>query len=317
MGAGRFGAHRPSGRSRDQAAADLISRLGELPPGPEPDDRFKAELRSQLVSITARVVTESAGDSTPGSEPSKARSPNRPGLVRRIRRPLIAVAGSALVLIMLLGLAVWISSSALPGQSLYGVKRASENFQLSLAGDDASKGKAYLDQASRRAKEAARLVGGSTDDPTSHASSLIRSTLATADADTRSGASLLSTVAINQRSASSLTLVSDWARDQASRLADLHARLPAGTARSQSEISIALVRKAADRAAQLARELGCGCLSTSRADELGPLPCTSCGRLGPSTVPVLPVLPTPSRSRSPLPGVSLPSLGGGPSATAS
>ena len=63
MSAGRFAAR--SSASRGQAfalEADLISRLRSLPVGPRPDARFKSDLRSQLVSITARIVSESAGE---------------------------------------------------------------------------------------------------------------------------------------------------------------------------------------------------------------------------------------------------------------
>lgn len=50
------------------------------------------------------------------------------------------------------------SSDALPGDSLYGLKRGMEDLKLNLADDDASRGELYLDQASTRLSEARRLM---------------------------------------------------------------------------------------------------------------------------------------------------------------
>lgn len=50
------------------------------------------------------------------------------------------------------------SSDALPGDSLYGLKRGMEDIHLNLAGSDTSRGEVYLDQASTRLSEARRLM---------------------------------------------------------------------------------------------------------------------------------------------------------------
>ncbi|MFJ3308344.1 DUF5667 domain-containing protein [Streptomyces sp. NPDC086549] len=50
------------------------------------------------------------------------------------------------------------SSDALPGDSLYGLKRGMEDLRLDLADDDASRGTIYLDLASTRLQEARRLM---------------------------------------------------------------------------------------------------------------------------------------------------------------
>ena len=131
MGAGKFSA---GSGDRRQAEAELVTRLRQLPVGEVPDERFRAELRSQLVAIT------------PASSPNPARTGEKAAAARRragrlamFRRPLIALTGAACVLALLLGLAVWMARGALPGQSLYGIKRASENFQLSVAGSDTAR----------------------------------------------------------------------------------------------------------------------------------------------------------------------------------
>ncbi|MFE1349087.1 DUF5667 domain-containing protein, partial [Streptomyces sp. NPDC058757] len=50
------------------------------------------------------------------------------------------------------------SSDALPGDSLYGLKRGMEDLKLGMADDDADRGGIYLDQASTRLSEARRLM---------------------------------------------------------------------------------------------------------------------------------------------------------------
>ncbi|MGI8666234.1 MAG: DUF5667 domain-containing protein [Jatrophihabitans sp.] len=325
MGAGRFTARSGSGRARQSREAELISRLTDLPVGPVPDSRFKAELRSQLVAIAPRILAESATDAqaVPAVGPA-----GRSGLGRAIRRPLIAVAGSAAVLVLLLGLAVWVSNGALPGQSLYGVKRASENVQLSIAGGDTAKGKAYLQLATSRVKEAGKLVGGTDGQPatlSAHTRSLVASTLSSADSDSRNGMQSLGKASVAQMSADPIAGIANWASQQRSRLSDLQGRLPAGSTRNRVEASQALLQKIATRASQLSARIGCGCLSQTHADELGPLPCTGCGAVSPSSpappahspsgLPSLPTgLPATSDAGTSGPLPSLPGLGGGSSA---
>jgi hypothetical protein len=50
------------------------------------------------------------------------------------------------------------SSDALPGDSLYGLKRGIEDVKLTLADDNGDRGQLYLDQASTRLSEARRLM---------------------------------------------------------------------------------------------------------------------------------------------------------------
>lgn len=309
MGAGKFSA---GSGSRRNTEAELISRLRQLPVGELPDARFKAELRSQLVSIAPRIIEESDGGT-----PSPAGRPARSGRLVMLRRPLIAFVGAAAVLVLLLGLAVWIAGGALPGQSLYGVKRASESFQLSVAGSDTDKGLKYLKFADSRASESRKLVGSGPVDQ--HTASLIASTLRSADSDTRNGVRLLTGAAVSGVSADPLTRISSWLGPQHSRIAALAPRLPAGPARSQANASLALLQQVAVRIGQLRSELGCPCLSQAHTDNLGPLPCTGCSAKSPNPPGTgggssgLPSLPTglPSTLGSPLPTApGLPGLGG-------
>lgn len=312
MGAGKFSANSGSRRSVE---AELIRRLRQLPVGELPDERFKAELRTQLVAIAPRIVSESA----PVPTPSPGR-PRRPGSRRLglLHRPLLAITGAAAVLVLLLGLAVWMAKGALPGQSLYGIKRASENFQLSVAGSDISKGEKYLTFADSRATESGKLVGAGPASP--HTASLVTTTLRAADSDTRDGVRLLTGAAVSGVSADPLAKITSWLGPQRSRIAALAPKLPAGPARSQAAASLALLQQVAVRVSQLKAELGCTCLSTTNVDQLGPLPCTGCVAKSPNAPGLpgggtsgLPSLPTglPSSLGSSLPTTpSLPGLGG-------
>lgn len=293
MGAGRFTA---GSGTRRKVEAELIGRLRQLPVGELPDERFKAELRSQLVAIAPRFVEESA---TPTAGP-----PSQPTGSRRfvvLRRPLIAFTSATAALVLLLSLAVWMAGGALPGQSLYGIKRASENFQLSVAGSDTSKGVKYLKFAHSRASESSKLIGAGPASP--DVASLVASTLRTADSDTRNGVRLLGDEAVSNVSADPLTKISSWLGPQRAQIAALVPKLPAGPGRSQAVASLALLRQVAVRTSQLRAELGCTCLSTAHADNLGPLPCAGCTVRSPN-------VPGSSGGSSGLPGggSGLPSL---------
>ena len=321
MGAGKFSAGSGGRRTTE---AELIGRLRQLPVGELPGDRFKAELRMQLVAIAPRIVEESAA--APVGPPAR---PARSASFAVLRRPLLAFSGAAAVLVLLLSVAVWMAGGALPGQSLYGIKRASENFQLSVAGSDTSKGEKYLKFASSRATESSKLIGSGQPDP--HAASLIASTLHAADSDARNGVRLLTNAAVSDVSTDPLSRIANWQGPQRARIAALLPQLPAGPARSQASASLALLRQIAVRVSQLKQELGCTCLSPTNADVLGPLPCPSpsCTAKSPNAVlPTgvpggtsgpgggtsgLPPLPTglPSSAGSVLPtSPSLPGLGG-------
>lgn len=340
MSAGRFAANWAR-RGRSSTEADLISRLRALPV-PTPDVQFKTDLRAQLVVITSRIISESATApstaragarvETAGDRGSRAAS----GTLRALRRPALALAGASTVLVLLLGMAVWMSGGALPGQSLYGVKRASENVQLSLAGNDTDKGRAYLEFAANRAKEAADLLskpsamlatGGVTADSrrvSPRTASLVTDTLASADAQSKSGMQLLGRAAVAQLSKEPLADVSKWLPDQRAELTEVRDRIPAGALHNRAQASLTLLQRIAARTAQLTSKMGCPCLAQALSDELGPLPCDACASVrnpaphggsgstgGSGSVPIPGLLPPGgSAASSSLPSLSLPALGG-------
>jgi hypothetical protein len=326
MSAGRFAGRSSAARTGALALeSDLIMRLRSLPVGPRPDPAFRAELRSQLVSITARIVAESATEASAvagrGARLAAQSSRRaRVGVLSALRRPLLTFASAAAVLVILLGVAVWMSSSSLPGDSLYGVKRASENVRLSLAGSDAEKGRTYLDLARNRVNEAIDLLGrpnalaGSgalaAGAVNAHTAKLVTQTLGSADSDSRSGMQLLGKSAVANMSADPLSKLDTWLPEQSSLLADVLARVPAGALHDRAQTSVNLLQRVSRRTDALKKNIGCPCLSQAVSDDLGPVPCTPCKSLNRPSAPGGQQSGAPGSVPSGLPGTgSTPSAG--------
>ncbi|MET9253102.1 DUF5667 domain-containing protein [Streptomyces sp. NPDC003717] len=170
----------------DAAAAEQDDEQGRLTalagglerlPKPELDPEVKVVQRAQLVAAFEAMLQEGiAGDGTPGSSvpgQRKARGAHRAAPLHKLRprsrlaKGLTAGGLSVGVAAGAFGGVAAASSDALPGDSLYGLKRGIEDFRLGLADSDDERGRAYLDQASTRLGEARRLLergrGGSLD----------------------------------------------------------------------------------------------------------------------------------------------------------
>lgn len=267
MSAGKHPAH-----SEDHFEQELIVRLRALPGAPLPDPGFRAELRTQLVAITPRLVEAANQDLgiTQKKSSHRHRKPAR-GLAA-LRRPVLAVGGAAAVLVLLLGLAVHISGGALPGQSLYGLKRASEDFKLSIdGGSDSTKGLKYLKLASSRSSESSKLLNAMPASASKAA--LVASTLRTADSETRSGMQLLGSAALSTKSAGPISPIQNWAKTQTAAISALLPDLPDGQGKSQANASIALLQRVLARVDEWKADFNKGCLSVKNSDELGPKGC--------------------------------------------
>src|SRR4051812_30058135 len=273
--------------SRDPRVRAVVGALATLP-APELNAEYKAELRAQLVAITPRIVADSAEagrmiDIVPAREARPRPTPHgRPaaaapaprgaarhadGVFARLRgvhlgRPLTVAASVIVAFALLLGGAVVMSRKALPGDALYGLKRASERFELATAGSDVDKAKDYLHFAANRAGEAKALSSGSGDAETAR---LITNTLHSSDSDVRAAARLLGTSAVRHSSSAPLATMTAWAPAQLSRLQALAAALSDPALRAEALSSVRLVQAAQARATALAGKLGCSCLSTANA----------------------------------------------------
>ncbi|MEV5342356.1 DUF5667 domain-containing protein [Streptomyces sp. NPDC052676] len=141
----------------------LATGLGELPK-PELDPEVKVVQRAQLVAAMEAMLQE-GGEADPSvPEQRRTRGAHRAtplGKFRprtRLAKGLTAGGLSVGVAAGAFGGVAAASSDALPGDSLYGLKRGIEDFKLGLADEDDERGRMYLDQASTRLSEARRLL---------------------------------------------------------------------------------------------------------------------------------------------------------------
>ncbi|MET8248845.1 DUF5667 domain-containing protein [Streptomyces sp. NPDC005202] len=157
----------------------LATGLGALP-RPELDPEVKAVQRAQLMAAMEAMLQEdtagreAADRSVPEQRSHRARGAHRASPLRKLRPRTrltkgLAVGGLGVgVAAGAFGGVAAASSDALPGDSLYGLKRGIEDFKLNYLTDGADEqGQAYLDQASTRLSEARRLLeqgrGGDLD----------------------------------------------------------------------------------------------------------------------------------------------------------
>lgn len=259
--------------SPDPVVRALVAQLGTVAlPAPRP--LYRSELRAQLVAIAPRLVSEAANDSA-NAPPARSAAGRR-----WIAHPLRVAAGLIATAALLLGLGVWASQRALPGDALYSLKRAWESTQLAFThGTD--RGTTYLHYASRRVDEVSGLLsrasasgtGALADDGVdSHTITLIDSTLDSADSDVREGSRILTDQASTQRSATPLDVLIGWAPAQLSTLHSIEGRLPDGATRNRVLDSISALTDSAARARVLAPLATCGCFGTLPSDANGPVP---------------------------------------------
>ncbi|MFF6997920.1 DUF5667 domain-containing protein [Streptomyces sp. NPDC008313] len=172
-------AERPEGPAPSPAAAEqteqgrmqaLATGLGELPK-PVFDPEVKVVQRAQLVAAMEAMLLEgtAAGGEGPEAAVPRQRSHRLHGAHRasplgklRPRSRLskrLAIGGLTVGMAAgALGGVAAASTDALPGDSLYGLKRGMEDIKLGLADGNSDRGEIYLDQASTRLNEARRLM---------------------------------------------------------------------------------------------------------------------------------------------------------------
>ncbi|MEU8524287.1 DUF5667 domain-containing protein [Streptomyces sp. NPDC048629] len=144
----------------------LANGLGELPK-PAMDPETKVVQRAQLVAAMEAMFAEgtaAAGPTVPEQRAPSGRGAHRASPLRKLRprsRWTKGIAAGGLTVGVAAGAFSGVaaaSSDALPGDSLYGLKRGMEDLKLGMADDDADRGGIYLDQASTRLSEARRLM---------------------------------------------------------------------------------------------------------------------------------------------------------------
>ncbi|MEY9487098.1 hypothetical protein RKD26_002892 [Streptomyces calvus] len=159
----------------------LASDLGALPK-PELDPEVKVVQRAQLVAAFEAMLQEgtAAGEAmdqaVPEQRSRRARGAHRATRLSKLRpRSRLAkglTAGGLTVGVAAgaLGGVAAASTDALPGDSLYGLKRGIEDVKLGLADGNDERGRVYLDNASTRLNEARRLMERGRSGPLDHES---------------------------------------------------------------------------------------------------------------------------------------------------
>ncbi|MEU8709856.1 DUF5667 domain-containing protein [Streptomyces sp. NPDC048565] len=141
----------------------LANGLGELPE-PEFDPEVKVVQRAQLVAAMETMFAEGGASTGPTVPEQRGKGTHRASPIRRLRprsrwaKGLTAGGLTVGVAAGAFGGVAAASSDALPGDSLYPLKRGMEDISLGMASGDADRGKVYLDQASTRLSEARRLM---------------------------------------------------------------------------------------------------------------------------------------------------------------
>jgi hypothetical protein len=308
-------------RSRDPRIRAVVAQLHDLEVAPAPDPAFRAELRAQLVAVAARIIAESESGAVaervdPAGKrsadvaikaPAAASAKHASSRTRRIsiKRPLQIATAVVAVCALLLGGAVWMSRKAVPGENLYGLKRASERVQLAFDTDDTSRAHDRLEFARTRVDEVKTLWTRATSQALGeHATAsggvnartaqLIDETLSSADADVTSAARTLNDQAVRNGSTNPLQTITSWAPSQLDLLAAIRSQMPAGSLYDRATASWQVVHAASTRSADLRPQVGSGCAKTTVTDRFGHVPCTA----RPKSVPA-PTAPPSSQPTAP------------------
>src|SRR3954447_11977494 len=166
--------------STAEAAAELAALVGLArtlaPSDVRPRPEFRTSLREQLLTEAA------AREPAPRAVITVDRE--RASAGHRVKQAVAAIAVTSVVV----GVgAAAASTRALPGDTLYGLKRQVENVELSLAQGDVGHGRELLEQADTRLGEAEALAAG-PDSTTPQTRVRLAGVLAAMDAEVGSGA---------------------------------------------------------------------------------------------------------------------------------
>jgi hypothetical protein len=198
-------------------------------PAAELGTERKAALRQQLLADIAAL---------PAPVAERAREALLPRMRRATNQARVAVASTmAASMVGTTGVAV-AAQEALPGDALYGIKKATESLRLSLAGDQVAAGRLELRFAEERLEE---VVAGSQDQRVPSSEALI-DTLAEMDVRSLSGAEDLIRVGERDDRPELFEEVADFTERQASALANAYDGLPSDV-KPHAEDSLSVLRR--------------------------------------------------------------------------
>ncbi|MFB4197833.1 DUF5667 domain-containing protein [Streptomyces carpaticus] len=229
----------PADRPEQAALLSVADRLTALP-RPELSAETKTVQRAQLMAAMETAFAARRGEDRVPDQPAAARTgrgahraPPLSALGRlrprsRLTKGLAAGGLSMGVAAGALGGAAVASTSALPGDTLYGLKRGMEDLRLDFADGDTARGRLHLDHASTRLHEARRLLdrgrAGDLDHEQLHE---IRTTLSSMADNASQGHRLLSQVYEADGTLDPLQTLSSFAEGHRETWDLLRGKLPA------------------------------------------------------------------------------------------
>lgn len=210
----------------------LANGLGELPK-PKLDPEVKVAQRAQLVAAMEAMFAEGGASTGPTVPEQRSKGAHRASPLRKLRprsrwaKGLTAGGLTVGVAAGAFGGVAAASSDALPGDSLYGLKRGMEDINLGMANGDADRGEAYLDQASTRLSEARRLMERGRSGEMDHESlGEVRRTLNRMSHDATEGHRLLHTAYQRDGSIGPIQTLDSFSRSHRESWSNLRDRLP-------------------------------------------------------------------------------------------
>lgn len=195
--------------------------------------------RAQLVAAMEAMVMEERAGAGAASDPQvpeqrTGRGAHRATSLRKLRprsRWSKGIAAGGLTVGVAAGAFSGVaaaSTDALPGDSLYPIKRGMEDLKLGMADEDADRGELYLDQASNRLSEARRLMERGRTGVLDHESlGEIRRALAGMKHDASEGHRLLQAAYQRDGSLGPIQALSSFSRSHRDAWGRLRDKLPA------------------------------------------------------------------------------------------
>ncbi len=218
--------------------------------------RLMAVATEEGIGVTARHRASAAVPETKRAPVLDEMFPRRPRGGRRLA--IVAALLTGTVAISGVSAA---SGDALPGETLYNVKRSTERAQLALAGNDLGRAQLYLEFARTRIQEASLVA----DDDEAAANAL-----EDAASELKSASALLGEVAVSSDDPAPLDYLDLFANEHRWVLDDLVSGLD-GEAQDAGEELVSVLEAAAQRSVDLRGALDCT-EAGGDADELGPIP---------------------------------------------
>jgi len=239
----------------------------------DPGDSDARDLDETAVAPVGRAGRRAGRHTMPGR--MSGRAPSRPAgrarsAGRGLRKRVLVVGTAALVaLVAVAGGGIFASRNALPGDSLYAVKRVAESAGLAMTFDRSAKAHRQLELATTRLDEVEQMVAkapaAAKADP-----ELVRSAIQDFDSNTGDGSrSLMDT----DDAGGSATLgdLRAWASDQAARLSTLRSTLPSDAVPG-ADSTISFLDRLLGRTEALSSRSSCSQVTSGTVDDLGPLP---------------------------------------------